>query len=156
MLQLGQAALSLDSPAHTAAQVLACLHGPETESYGNETEATAKGHDERYRSMEERPLATLHDNDRYGVVKIVWTAEEDQQLLQVRPEYCLPLWRSNWNRGLGTPARETECAQALLTECVLPPQWQLVHELGPRRWSAIAAQLPGRVGKQCRERCAGA
>ena len=106
--------------------------------------------------MEDGRHATFYDNDRDGVIKIVWTAEEDQQLLQVRPEYCLPLWRSNWNRGLGTPARETECAQALLTECVLPPQWQLVHELGPRRWSAIAAQLPGRVGKQCRERCAGA
>ena len=90
MLQLGQAALSLDSPAHTAAQVLACLHGPETESYGNETEATAKGQDGGDRSMEERPLATLHDNDRDGVIKIVWTAEEDQQLLQVRPR-CLPL-----------------------------------------------------------------
>merc|ERR1740117_2431488 len=42
-------------------------------------------------------------------VKIVWSVEEDQQLLQ------------------------------------------LVHTIGPR-WSAVAAQLPGRVGKQCRER----
>jgi hypothetical protein len=25
---------------------------------------------------------------------------------------------------------------------------------GPKKWSAIAADLPGRVGKQCRERCA--
>ena len=30
---------------------------------------------------------------------------------------------------------------------------QLVQEHGPRRWSVIASQLPGRVGKQCRERC---
>eukprot|EP00965_Chrysotila_dentata_P012592 415204-Pleurochrysis_carterae.AAC.1 len=29
---------------------------------------------------------------------------------------------------------------------------QLVDEHGPRRWSTIASQLPGRVGKQCRER----
>ena len=29
---------------------------------------------------------------------------------------------------------------------------QLVQEHGPRRWSVIASQLPGRVGKQCRER----
>lgn len=29
---------------------------------------------------------------------------------------------------------------------------QLVHELGPKKWSKIASQLPGRIGKQCRER----
>ncbi|KAL1530931.1 hypothetical protein AB1Y20_001822 [Prymnesium parvum] len=29
---------------------------------------------------------------------------------------------------------------------------QLVQQIGPRRWSTIASRLPGRVGKQCRER----
>jgi len=29
----------------------------------------------------------------------------------------------------------------------------LIVEHGPRWWSVIAAHLPGRVGKQCRERC---
>ena len=28
----------------------------------------------------------------------------------------------------------------------------LVRELGPSKWSVIAAKLPGRIGKQCRER----
>lgn len=28
----------------------------------------------------------------------------------------------------------------------------LVNQYGPRKWSAIASHLPGRVGKQCRER----
>ncbi|KAJ1630058.1 Homeodomain-like protein, partial [Pavlovales sp. CCMP2436] len=28
----------------------------------------------------------------------------------------------------------------------------LVHELGTKKWSQIAAQLNGRTGKQCRER----
>ena len=31
---------------------------------------------------------------------------------------------------------------------------ELVQQHGPRRWSVIASHLPGRVGKQCRERCA--
>ena len=31
---------------------------------------------------------------------------------------------------------------------------ELVEEFGPRRWSVIANNLQGRVGKQCRERCA--
>ena len=30
----------------------------------------------------------------------------------------------------------------------------LVAQHGTSKWSAIAAQLPGRIGKQCRERCA--
>jgi hypothetical protein len=28
----------------------------------------------------------------------------------------------------------------------------LVNQYGPRKWSAIASHLPGRVGKQSRER----
>jgi hypothetical protein len=27
-----------------------------------------------------------------------------------------------------------------------------VRELGPKNWSQIAQYLPGRIGKQCRER----
>ena len=30
---------------------------------------------------------------------------------------------------------------------------RLVDEIGPRRWTDIAARLGGRVAKQCRERC---
>lgn len=29
---------------------------------------------------------------------------------------------------------------------------QLVEQYGPKRWSVIAMHLPGRIGKQCRER----
>ena len=29
---------------------------------------------------------------------------------------------------------------------------QMVEKYGPRNWSAIAEHLPGRIGKQCRER----
>lgn len=28
----------------------------------------------------------------------------------------------------------------------------LVNEYGPKKWSTIAQHLPGRIGKQCRER----
>lgn len=30
---------------------------------------------------------------------------------------------------------------------------RLVEQYGPKRWSVIAMHLPGRIGKQCRERC---
>jgi Myb-like DNA-binding domain len=29
---------------------------------------------------------------------------------------------------------------------------ELVHRFGAKRWSQIALELPGRIGKQCRER----
>jgi hypothetical protein len=29
---------------------------------------------------------------------------------------------------------------------------QLVHKYGPQKWTFIADHLPGRIGKQCRER----
>lgn len=31
---------------------------------------------------------------------------------------------------------------------------KLVEKYGPKRWSLIASQLKGRIGKQCRERYA--
>lgn len=29
---------------------------------------------------------------------------------------------------------------------------ELVNKFGPKKWSTIAQHLPGRIGKQCRER----
>lgn len=31
---------------------------------------------------------------------------------------------------------------------------ELVNKYGAKKWSVIAQNLPGRIGKQCRERCA--
>jgi hypothetical protein len=31
---------------------------------------------------------------------------------------------------------------------------QMGNKLGPKKWSTIAQALPGRIGKQCRERYA--
>ena len=116
MAALGQAALSVDSPDHSAAQVLAFMHGPEAESTENSAVATAKpkGAGGGTTTREDMPLATLQDNnERDSVVKIVWTAEEDHQLLQVRPEYSLPLWNgsiapcthSHWHSVRNVPPR---------------------------------------------------
>lgn len=81
-------------------------------------------------------------------VKIVWSVEEDQQLLQV---LCVLRLASRF-----TPQHHSVIlvVHSELPVCAHParPSWQLVHTIGPR-WSAVAAQLPGRVGKQCRERC---
>lgn len=42
------------------------------------------------------------------------------------------------------------CVLSLLQEDALI--MQMVKELGMGKWSVIASHLPGRIGKQCRER----
>ena len=101
----------MDSPDRSAAQVLAFMHGPEGEPQNTKTETSEPIHcpGEGNTSTEDGALATMQDNnERCGVVKIVWTAEEDQQLLQVRPEYSLSLW--NGSIVSCTMAQRTECA----------------------------------------------
>jgi len=48
-------------------------------------------------------------------------------------------------------------AASLLEECMDVQEdariIELVEKLGPARWSLIAQELPGRIGKQARERC---
>jgi len=41
---------------------------------------------------------------------------------------------------------DTECEQE--DEIII----DLVNRYGPKKWSTIAQKLPGRIGKQCRER----
>ena len=88
----------MDSPDRSAAQVLAFMHGPEGEPQNTKTEPSEpiQRRGDGNTSTEDGARPTMQDNnERYGVVKIVWTAEEDQQLLQVRPEYSLPLWNGS-------------------------------------------------------------
>ena len=114
--ELGQATGSMDSPDRSAAQVLAFMHGPEGEPQNTKTEPSEpiQRRGDGNTSTEDGALPTMPDNnERYGVVKIVWTAEEDQQLLQVRPEYSLPLWNgsiapcthSHWHSVRNVPSR---------------------------------------------------
>ena len=82
MLQLRQAALSLDSPDRAAAQVLSGFGDPNENDQDKDTSTEAKDEDDEDTSVDDT-TGTPHKGDRQGVVKIVWTAEEDQQLLQV-------------------------------------------------------------------------
>jgi hypothetical protein len=46
------------------------------------------------------------------------------------------------------PSRSLRCAAQEDLSVI-----QLVRIHGPKKWSLIAEHLPGRIGKQCRERC---
>lgn len=57
------------------------------------------------------------------------------------PDQCQQRW-SKLNDAIKGPWTEEEDAKVVA----------LVKELGPKQWSKIASHLPGRIGKQCRER----
>ncbi len=56
---------------------------------------------------------------------------------------CLHRWQKVLNPSLVKGPWTKEEDETLM---------QMVEKYGPRNWSAIAEHLPGRIGKQCRER----
>eukprot|EP01040_Poterioochromonas_malhamensis_P005053 gene5052-5416_t len=94
-----------------------------------------------------------------------WTQEEDNMLREIVQEHGPKSWKKvasllgsnrtdvqclhRWNKVLkpglhkGTWTKEED---AIVMEMVMK------HGVGKVKWSSIAAKLPGRIGKQCRER----
>lgn len=91
-----------------------------------------------------------------------WTAEEDEILCKAVQRFkgknwkkiaecfkdrtdvqCLHRWQKVLNPELVKGPWSKEEDEELL---------QLVDQYGPKKWSTIAQHLPGRIGKQCRER----
>jgi hypothetical protein len=56
--------------------------------------------------------------------------------------------RRTEHRG-GLILSKLSCCAALQEDALVV---QMVQELGLSRWSVIGSHLPGRIGKQCRER----
>jgi len=91
-----------------------------------------------------------------------WTKEEDDALKQAVENHGGKNWKLI---AESMPDRtETQCIhrwQKVLKPEITKGPWteeedqmvvELVREHGAKRWSLIASQLPGRIGKQCRER----
>ncbi|XP_039836143.1 transcription factor MYB3R-1-like isoform X4 [Panicum virgatum] len=91
-----------------------------------------------------------------------WTAEEDDILRKAVETYK----GKNWKKIAECfPGRtDVQCLhrwQKVLNPELVKGPWskeeddiiiQMVNKLGPKKWSTIAQALPGRIGKQCRER----
>lgn len=91
-----------------------------------------------------------------------WTSEEDEQLKNLVSEYGAKNWKKIaaflYNRT------DVQCLhrwQKVLNPNLIKGPWtkeedeiviKMVKKYGPRNWSTIAQNLPGRIGKQCRER----
>ncbi|CAN6344846.1 unnamed protein product, partial [Urochloa humidicola] len=91
-----------------------------------------------------------------------WTAEEDDILCKAVETHK----GKNWKKIAECfPGRtDVQCLhrwQKVLNPELVKGPWskeedeiiiQMVNKLGPKKWSTIAQALPGRIGKQCRER----
>ncbi|KAL6619942.1 hypothetical protein ACP70R_035081 [Stipagrostis hirtigluma subsp. patula] len=85
-----------------------------------------------------------------------WTPEEDEILRQAVEMYNGKSWKK-----IVTDVQCLHRWQKVLNPELVKGPWskeedeiiiQMVNKLGPKKWSTIAQALPGRIGKQCRER----
>uniref|UniRef100_S4R9E1 V-myb avian myeloblastosis viral oncogene homolog-like 1 n=1 Tax=Petromyzon marinus TaxID=7757 RepID=S4R9E1_PETMA len=118
---------------------------------------------------EDEPEPLDHDYDvpqqhvyKRGWSKARWTREEDERLKQLAERFGTDDWKFLANY---MPNRsDAQCIhrwQKVLNPALVKGPWtkeedqkviELVMKYGPKRWSLIAKQLKGRIGKQCRER----
>eukprot|EP00588_Corethron_pennatum_P002560 CAMPEP_0194299750 /NCGR_PEP_ID=MMETSP0169-20130528/60884_1 /TAXON_ID=218684 /ORGANISM="Corethron pennatum, Strain L29A3" /LENGTH=751 /DNA_ID=CAMNT_0039049861 /DNA_START=551 /DNA_END=2806 /DNA_ORIENTATION=- len=97
-----------------------------------------------------------------------WTLPEDTRLKSTVDSNTHPITRKvDWGKVavfMGPARSETQCIQRyqkLVNPSLTKAPWtededrmviNLVTKHGPKKWSLIASHLPGRIGKQCRER----
>ena len=94
--------------------------------------------------------------------KHLWTPEEDRLLCDLINTFGAKSWKSIAKHF---PTRtDLQCLhrwQKVLNPELVKGPWSaeedtkisvLVEKYGPKHWSLIASHLPGRIGKQCRER----
>lgn len=93
---------------------------------------------------------------------IKWTKQEDDTLRDAVEEHGAKNWKLISSRLPGRS--EVQCLhrwQKVLKPSLVKGPWtaeedrkvvELVKKLGAKKWSLIATNLPGRIGKQCRER----
>ncbi|XP_062181633.1 transcription factor MYB3R-4-like [Phragmites australis] len=91
-----------------------------------------------------------------------WTPEEDEILRKAVETYNGKSWKKIAECFPGRT--DVQCLhrwQKVLNPELVKGPWskeedeiiiQMVNKLGPKKWSTIAQALPGRIGKQCRER----
>lgn len=91
-----------------------------------------------------------------------WTMEEDQMLQEAVIKYEAKNWKKIAEELNGRT--DVQCLhrwQKVLNPNLIKGPWTpeedklvllLVEKNGPQKWTSIADNLPGRIGKQCRER----
>jgi hypothetical protein len=91
-----------------------------------------------------------------------WTSAENDHLTKLVAECGQPNWNELTNQFPGkTPQQIAERWEKVLNPLLVKGSWtreedmmimQFVNEKGTKDWTKLATLLPGRIGKQCRER----
>ncbi|XP_065849439.1 transcription factor MYB3R-1 [Euphorbia lathyris] len=122
--------------------------------------APLDGHSEGIQRI--RPLHGRTSGPARRSTKGQWTAEEDEILRKAVQRFK----GKNWKKIAECFKDRTDVQCLHRWQKVLNPElvkgpWskeedeiivELVNKFGPKKWSTIAQHLPGRIGKQCRER----
>ena len=97
-----------------------------------------------------------------NLLKHYWTKEEDDQLRSLVQQYGAKNWKKI--ASYFELRSDVQCLhrwQKVLNPALIKGPWtqeeddllaKMVIQYGPKHWSLIASALPGRIGKQCRER----
>ena len=111
-------------------------------------------------SMNGPPESSGYNNIKKQVIK--WSKQEDETLKQAVDDHGAKNWKLISSHLPGRT--EVQCLhrwQKVLKPTLVKGPWtgeedrkvvELVGKYGPKKWSLIASNLPGRIGKQCRER----
>lgn len=110
--------------------------------------------------MEAAPLAPTRSRNQ--TQSIIWTPEEDAHLVQIMAENPSPSWCMIIPFFPGKTAQQIAGRwEKVLNPHLIKGSWtreedeiiiDFVQKNGPRNWVKLALLLPGRIGKQCRER----
>ncbi|CAD8124793.1 unnamed protein product [Paramecium sonneborni] len=107
-------------------------------------------------------LNCSHIDPPQTIKKRWWTEDEDQQLKDLVFQYGAKNWKKI--ASFFQDRTDVQCLhrwQKVLNPDLVKGPWtqeedellvRLVVGYGPKNWSQIAKHLPGRIGKQCRER----
>ena len=103
------------------------------------------------------PYADSHAVPFTGAPPVAWTSSNGQPLQDYYGTYSSGVGYSNAGdeRPYSMQEEERTARGGLKRAWTSAEDWtllQLVKENGAQSWATIADRLPGRVGKQCRER----
>lgn len=107
-------------------------------------------------------VALAPTRSRNQTQSIIWTPLEDQKLAQIMKENPSPPWCSLVALFPGKTAQQIAGRWGkVLNPHLVKGSWtreedemiiRFVKQNGPKNWVKLAGMLPGRIGKQCRER----
>ncbi len=115
----------------------------------------------------ERRMVPLKTRTRKGGTKkkrVRWTPAEDEKLRRAVAMHNGKNWKKIAETAFKNEKTDVQCLhrwQKVLDPKLVKGPWtkeedakviELVKKYGAKRWSVIAEELPGRIGKQCRER----